>query len=263
MAKIDRKKVFKQPDEFQTLTQRALQWSTENRTTLLIGVVVVAVVLAGVVGTRSFLDYRRAQADNAVGPLLASYQGVITQPAKDAQESLKALAVDLAKVTAQYGSSDAGSLARQVLAEVSYRLGDYSLSGEQYQALLKNGGLPPELSPLAKNGLGQALEAQKKYREAAASYAAAAAQAGPGLKVQFQLNQARALAAAGDQAQAKSLYQTLADDAPSPDVSRAAKIALALLPAAPAPAPAAAEAPAAAPAQSPAPAAAPTAAPAK
>jgi predicted negative regulator of RcsB-dependent stress response len=227
MRKANRKKLLKEPDEFLTLTQRAIQWA-QNNTRLIIVVVCAAVVVVGAwVGISSYLEHRRVQAAEALAAAFADYALSVDGRAKPQQE--KEAVSRLQKVAEQYGATPAGIQARLALGSLLVQQGSYARAREVLSALSEEPDLPPEIAALVWQALGQALEGEKKYSQAAEAYGQAVRLAGPNLALMFRLDQARALAAAGDKDQAARLYRGILEKYPSRPEARTARERLAAL----------------------------------
>lgn len=208
MAKIDRKKLLKEPDEFLTLSDRAVRWAKTHARVLIIGVSSLVAALILVVGIQTYLNHRQAQGAQAFAQAFTYYAETVMGQAEPAQAA--AAAKELAQVVGQYGATDAGQQAALALGEVHLRQGQFAEAETVLRELSEEPGLPAALAPLIWRGLGQALEGQKKYAEAAEAYQSAVMAAGPSLAGLFKLDQARALAAAGQASQAQEVYQALA-----------------------------------------------------
>jgi tetratricopeptide (TPR) repeat protein len=163
--RVTRKKLLKEPDEFLTLSGKAIRFVTENQR-LVFGVVVGVVVVAlAVAGFRYFADLseRKAYALFEQGRLhyLAAISGDKTAPGyQEAAEKFEA-------VIRKYPSTDAAPFSLIVYADASHHSGDYQKAIELYQRAL--GAFSPEsfIEKLIWNGLAYAYEAKKDYKAAA------------------------------------------------------------------------------------------------
>ena len=231
MAKIDRKKLLKEPDEFLTISDQAVRWSRTHTRLLIISVASLLAVLILVVGIQTYLNHRQAQGAQALAQAFTYYADTVLGQAEPAQAN--AAVKELTQVVEQYGATDAGQQAALALGDVHLRLGQYAQAEKALRELSDEPGLPPELAPLIWRGLGQALEGQKKYGEAAEAYQGAVKAAGPRLANLFKLDQARVLAAAGQSSQAQEVYLSLAGQDQDLTVSQLARQRLVALGVAP------------------------------
>ncbi|MCF8102759.1 MAG: tetratricopeptide repeat protein [Desulfarculaceae bacterium] len=227
MAKVDRKKLLKEPDEFLTISDRVIRWGKDNLNKVLWGATAVALVAAAILGARAYFDWQENRAAAELAPVMTAYLAAVEGRAKKAD--LGKLADQLQRVTAEYGSTPAGLQARLALGDLRLSMGEFAQAAETLHALTQEGDLGPELAPMAWHGLGQALEGQKNYAKAAEAYARAISLSGPNLGVMYKLDRARVLAAAGDKDAAAQLYRELATQAAAPAVAEQARSALAAM----------------------------------
>lgn len=205
MAKVDRKKLLKEPDEFQTISDRVIRWSKVNLNKVLWGATLVALVAAAVLGGKAWFDWQERKAAAELAPVMTAYIAAVEGSADKA--ALTKLGAELERVTAEYGSTPAGLQARLALGDLFLGTGDYTKAMETLHALTQESGLATELAPLAWHGLGQALEGQKEYRKAGEAYAKAISLAGPNMGAMYKLDRARVLAAAGEKKAAAQIYR--------------------------------------------------------
>ncbi|MCB2227301.1 MAG: tetratricopeptide repeat protein [Desulfarculaceae bacterium] len=205
MAKVDRKKLLKEPDEFQTISDRVIRWSRVNLQKVLWGATVVALAAAAVLGAKAWFDWQERKAAAELAPVMTAYIAAVEGSAGKA--ALTKLSAELQRVTAEYGSTPAGLQARLALGDLYLSTGEYAKAVETLHSLTQESGLAPELVPLAWHGLGQGLEGQKDYSKAGEAYAKAVSLAGPSLGAMYKLDRARVLAAAGDKKAAAQLYR--------------------------------------------------------
>lgn len=214
MAKINRKKLLKKPDEFLTFSERAVAWSKDNAM-LLMGVVACLVLaVAAWVGIGTYMEYRQNQAADALANSFENYSKAVEGKADPAQE--KAARESLAKVVDQYGSTAAGIQARLALGDLLVEKAKYADAQKVLRGLCDEAGLPPAMQPLAWHGLGLSLEGQKKYSEAASAYESAMKDAGPTLRNSYRLDLARVQEAAGQKDAAIKTYSDAVAQPPDP-----------------------------------------------
>jgi tetratricopeptide (TPR) repeat protein len=227
-SRVARKKLLKEPDEFLTISSRAIQWSRKNLK--IVGVIAFAVVvlLVAVLSIKAYLDYHQREAAAALAPVMAGYQAVVEGKAD--QKAMVSLAARLKKVTDDYGTTPAGLQARLALGDVQLTLGRYAPAVVTFQALTEEPDMVVDLAPLAWRGLGQAQEGTKDYKAASVAYGRAIALAGPNLGRLTRLDQARVLAAGGDKDGAAAIYRQLLAEPGTPDeLSGQARSALAAM----------------------------------
>lgn len=205
MAKSDIKKALKEPDEFITFADKAAKWAQANVKLLTIIGVALVIIIGAVVGVSQYTKGRDAEATAALGPVMIAYEQFLG--GKLDAEATKTMQEALELIVSQYGATPAGMQSRLILGDVLYRGGEYKKAAAEFTALSEDTALAAELMPLALHGQGQALEAQDLYAEAATAYKSAVAAAGPNLSQMYKIDLARVLAAQGDPAGAKAIYE--------------------------------------------------------
>lgn len=221
MAKVDRKKLLKQPDEFLTFSDRAVRWGRQNIKMLTIGGSALLLAIAATLGIQTYLNYRSSQAGKALAVVYDDFVAVMLgQP--DAAKA-EAVATGLAQVVEQYGATEAGMQARLALGELWLRQGQAEKAEKTLAALGEEPYLPAPLAPLALAALGRSLELRQKLGEAAEAYANAAKAAGPSQAALYRLDRARVLEASGDKAQAEALYRELLQGAKDSNLAQTAR----------------------------------------
>jgi len=221
MAKVDRKKLLKQPDEFLTLSDRAVKWGRQNLKMIIIAASAVLLALAVTLGIQSYLNHRASQAGNALASVFEDYLAVMIGQADPARA--EAAAQGLEQVAEKYGATSAGMQARLALGELWLRRGQPDKAEKTLAALSEEPDLPAQLAPLTLSALGHCLEQRQKFSEAAEAYANAAKAAGPNQSAIYRLNRARVLEASGDKAQAETLYRALLKEAADPMLIQTAR----------------------------------------
>ncbi|MBU2468746.1 MAG: hypothetical protein KKC78_08890, partial [Proteobacteria bacterium] len=220
-------KLLKEPDEFLTLSSRVIRWSKVNLNKVLWGATAVALIVAAVLGAKTYLDWQEQRAAADLAPVMSAYAAAV-EGKLDKAKTAK-LADDLALVTESYGSTPAGLQARLALGDLRLSLGQWDQAKKVFETLTQESALGVELAPLAFHGLGQALEGAKEYAKAAQAYEKAIAAAGPNLGQIYKLDQARVLAAAGDTKAAAQLYRAILAKPAEQGVHERANNALAAL----------------------------------
>ena len=205
MAKSDIKKTLKEPDEFITFADKAAKWAQTNMKLLTIIGVVLVLIIGAAVGISQYIKSRDAEATTVLGPVVTAYEQFLG--GKLDSEATQTMQEALELIASQYGATPAGMQARLIMGDVLYRRGEYKKAAAELGSLSEDTALASELLPLALHGRGQALEAQDLYADAAASYKSAIAAAGPNLAQMYKVDLARVLAAQGDVAGAKAIYE--------------------------------------------------------
>jgi tetratricopeptide (TPR) repeat protein len=163
--RVKRKQLLKEPDEFLTLSAKAIGFVTNNQKPVLgviIGVVVVALALAGF-RYFSSLSERKAYTIFEQGRLhyLAEISGDKTAAAQE-----KA-AEQFEEVIREYPSTNAARFTLLVYADMSYHRGDHQRAIELYQKALRAFSGEGDIQKLIWVGLAYAYEAKGDYKSAA------------------------------------------------------------------------------------------------
>ncbi|MBW1990227.1 MAG: tetratricopeptide repeat protein [Deltaproteobacteria bacterium] len=169
--KISRKQLLKEPDEFLTLSSRAVEWARDHQKEMIIATAVFA--LAGlllVVGSWHFSRTR--------GRAMATYErAAATLERLDKEEAAnpeaaKAATDQLERVIDQYPRTKAAAMAAMRLGAVAYKNGDYQKAEDWYRLAVKKFSGDPLAKTLAQNGLAHALEGAGKLEQALARFEA-------------------------------------------------------------------------------------------
>lgn len=195
MASRTLRKDLRRPDEFVTLTARALEYSqTHQRTVLWVGAAVVGVILLAV-AFASFRNSRWQQANTNLARGMALYnenklpEAIKTFDEMASQPSNPEVFTEIARLYSAQAQLRQGEFAKAVMAF------------DQAQ-----GGLDGFLEQRAVINHAFALEGNQQYPEATSTFAQAAAKSGPYTAIAV-LGEARNAERTGDKAKAKAAYQ--------------------------------------------------------
>jgi len=113
-------------DEFRETTVETISWAVEHRSSLVAAAIVVAVILAAVLGGWAYVNYRNQQASGLLAAAIEKYNAPL-RPAGEAatpemltyataQERAKAANAEFSKVADQYSFTQSGRIARYFTA---------------------------------------------------------------------------------------------------------------------------------------------------
>ena len=175
--------------------ENAVEWVRFNSKPLTIGVVAVAVLLAGVLFYRSSERTKEARAEKAYFDAQRSVQA----------GNLPLAQADLEKMFPRYLGTHSGTLGAMLLAQVHYQQGKFD---EGIKGLTSASVSAPERMAAPVQALiGAGYMDLQKYPEAAKAYEKAAGMSRmPGEKESYQAEAARAWALAGNKAEAIRLW---------------------------------------------------------
>lgn len=176
--KITRKEI-RQPDEFLTLSARAIEFVQAHTREIAIGI--GALLVAGLLfwAGSAYTNRREAKAAH----LLAQAQALL-HPAPDAREGEPDPAAEgkadpeaesgavalLEDLVENYKRTEASGTARILLAQRYYEAGNIEGAIETYKRSLKRGNRKAELKAMAWEGLAYAYEAEKDFQQALGWY---------------------------------------------------------------------------------------------
>jgi hypothetical protein len=193
-----RRKELRQPDEFETLTGRAVDWASENQVILAVAATAIIVAAAIVFG---FSQWRAAQASRAAIEFDGAYQVFEAGRNKEAAEKF-------ALVSDTYPRASSGRLARLYRAHALLREGQATAAAAAYDEYMTFGPPTPYLRQETLAALGHAREAAGDAPGALEAYRQASEIEGP-FKQDSLLGVARLQEAAGRAADARAIYSDL------------------------------------------------------
>ncbi|MFP8877862.1 MAG: hypothetical protein VCB99_13380 [Myxococcota bacterium] len=227
MAKKERQSdAGKALEEIQSAADTMAEWIHAHLMQVAAGIVGALVVAGGFAYVSESRDSsadaaaaQLAEALNAyliakgVGPLSVEV-GELANPA--AAEPIRAeFAAALAQVSEDYPDSAAATLSRFEAGRLAQDTGDAEAALALYQAAVDAGIDNPALRGLAQQRIGQSLEDQRRWSDAADAHEKAAGETDYPLRHWALADAARCRATAGDYARASLLYRRLDDEAPS------------------------------------------------
>jgi predicted negative regulator of RcsB-dependent stress response len=213
-----RRKDLREPDEFFTLTGRALDWSQQNAR-LLTGIGVAIALVVVIAGIWSWVQQSRQA--RAARDFYAADELFRREQWEQAETGFDELADDLP-------STPYGRLARLYAGRAALRLGKNAEAAAHLREFLASPVDDVAIEQLARINLGSALLAQNEVEPAKAELTKARDLAGPA-KGEATLELARAEEAAGQKDRALELYQSYLSDDPAAvarDLARARILAL-------------------------------------
>jgi predicted negative regulator of RcsB-dependent stress response len=201
-----RRKELRQPDEFVTLSRRAVVYLDENRTVFFMVLGGVILLLVAVLAYRTVRSSRQASAAQAYGQAHA-----LLDDKKYAEA-----ATAFQQVADGYSSTTYARLAQLEAANALLLAEKPAEAAAAYQKVLDAGPPTDYLRQLALVRLGQAEEQNDKATEAARAYASAAEMTGPYAE-EALVGQARIAEASGDSKSAVDLYARFLEKYPESD----------------------------------------------
>jgi tetratricopeptide (TPR) repeat protein len=166
--KKTRKELLKEPDEFLTLSSRALGWIAQYKKEINVAAVALLAVAVLFSGYLFYVDRQEAQAASLLAQALEKLDrlGAGKPTAKTVQE----VSEDFRRVYSDYGSRANGSTARLIYANLCYEAGDYPQAAELYKASLAPFADQPLIRFQILKSLGYTYEALKDPATAVAYF---------------------------------------------------------------------------------------------
>lgn len=190
-TQIDGKPVTPVPANIPEELAPVYEWLAENGRSLAYQLAVVALVaIAAIAFTRS----RAAKLESASAALLTTTD-----------------VVGLEDLNGRFGGTKLGPMIRLRLARAYYDAGQFDSAKDAYAQFVKRNSRHP-LASEAKLGLAASEEALREFQQAIADYKSIDAPACSPVAVMAKMGEARATAAAGDKAAAKTLMAALAEE---------------------------------------------------
>ena len=208
MARTERirRKELRQPDEFVTLSRRAVAYAEENRTVFFMTVGGLVVLLAAILIFRAVRSSRETSASQAYAQAHALLDD---KKYDDAATAFR-------QVADSYSSTSYATLAQLEAANALALAGKPGDAAVEYQKFLDAGPPTDYLRQLALVRLGHAQEQAGKTADAGQAYASAATMPGPYAE-EGLAGQARIAEVGGDAATAKDLYTRFLEKFPESD----------------------------------------------
>ena len=200
--KLSRKEL-KQPDEFVSFLDQALEFLSQNATRVIFAAIGTVVLLAVVFTVRFYWQHQQRLAAESF------YQAVSALDRKD----YKAAQQGFSQLSMSEPDQALGRLSRLYLGSIYLDQGQALKARDELTAYLANNADASPFRQLALCQLGVANENLGDFRQARDAYVRAAAMEGP-QRARAELGSARMLVRLGDRKSAVAAYQTFLRDNP-------------------------------------------------
>jgi outer membrane protein assembly factor BamD (BamD/ComL family) len=144
--KVTRKELLKEPDEFLTVSSKALKYARENPRIVVIACALFALALVAAVAVYGLRQYRELQSHQRFDKAYGMYRAVVLSPEPVPAEGWDQLFKEFDQIAADYPSLVAGERALLYSAHVLYQKKDYQGALDRYTRM--------KSTTLVEKGLG-------------------------------------------------------------------------------------------------------------
>ncbi|MDY6955174.1 MAG: tetratricopeptide repeat protein [Thermodesulfobacteriota bacterium] len=219
--RISRKQLLKEPDEFLTLSARALQFAAENRKQLSYVVVGLVVVLLVGAAIGYFLNLSQRRAYRVFDEGISHY---VAQVSGEKSALVVGMATErFAEAIEKHGSTRAAELSLPLYGNLQYEAGSYDKAIALYRQALDAFPGEEAMEKLIWNGLGYAYEGNGEYQAAVEWFKKIADSESRFLKAEAYYHLGRVYEAMGKGQEAREAYQRLVEAFPNAVHFRMAK----------------------------------------
>lgn len=211
--KKSRKELLKKPDEFITLTGRAIRFASvyqKQMSYVLCGLVAVALVI---LGYRFFAQRAETKAFALLEQTMANYE--VNKTASSPQEAYSKASEELQRLIKKYGANAGGKLARARYANISYEAGDYQKAIELYKQSLNDFKDDQLVYHLILSSLGYAFQNIEDDRNAAKYFEELSSATDSGLRDEALFNLGLLYEKLGDAASSRKAFQEIISNYPN------------------------------------------------
>ena len=208
-----RKELLKKPDEFITLTGRAIALVKDYQNQITYIICAVAAVFLIVLGYRFFAQRAEVKAFSILQQTQSEYQ--ILQASSTSAEAYSRVSEAFEGIIKKYGGNAGGRLARVIYANISYDAGQYGKAIELYKRSLNDFIDDNVVTNLILNSLGYAYQQLDDPQNAAVYFEQAAAASDSLAREEALLNLGWVYQKLGDATKSRQTLQTLLDDYPN------------------------------------------------
>ncbi len=162
------RKKLKQPDEFITITSRAIQWGQTHAIRIGIGAAVLVALILAITGYRYVDTQKELKGFALLNQARVKYAGEMAKG--DSPEKVyAAVKSDYENILNEYGNRGAGRIARKNLADICFNAKAYDRAGQLYEKSLVDFEQEPLYHAIILSDLAHTYQASHND-EAAAAY---------------------------------------------------------------------------------------------
>lgn len=160
-----RKRQLEQPDEFLTLSSRAIEYARGNSAKILSIIGIILFFFVATVGIRYYSEQTEDKAFVRLAKILSGYQEVMEKQGEE--KAFQDMEKDFGQFLDKYSGKEAAKFASVYFADIYYNAGNYDKAIELYGNAMNYFDKDNSLKNLLLSGLGYCCEAKKDYKTAA------------------------------------------------------------------------------------------------
>jgi tetratricopeptide (TPR) repeat protein len=208
-----RKELLKKPDEFITLTGKAIAFARDYQNQISYTLCAIVAIVLILLGYRFFAQRAEVKAFSALQQIQSEYQTLKTS--SSAAEAYSKVSEAFQGIIKKYGGNAGGKLARVIYANISYDAGRYDEAIALYQQSLNHFKDDKAVYNLILNSLGYAYQQIEDMQNAAVYFERAATATDSLVREEALFNLGWVYQELGETAKSQQALQKILDDYPN------------------------------------------------
>lgn len=208
-----RKALLKKPDEFITLTGKAIALARDYQNQITYTIVAIVAIVLIFFGYRFFAQRAEVKAFSMLQTTQSEYQSL--KAASSAKEAFTKVSEAFQAIIKKYGGNAGGKLARLTFANICYDAGQFDQAIELYKQSLNDFQDAPAVYNLILNNLGHAYQQMGDSQNAAVYFERAATQTDALVREDALFNLGWVYQKLGEAAKSQQTLQKIVDDYPN------------------------------------------------
>ncbi|MGB6066008.1 MAG: tetratricopeptide repeat protein [Desulfomonilaceae bacterium] len=168
--KLTRKELLKEPDEFLTITGKAIEYTRNYPKVVAAGIALVVIILLAVGGVYYYYKNREAKSHELLEQVWREYEVAVQSPHKPTPQKLDELFAEFNALARQYRSLPAGEIALLYSGNVLYEKGDFKGALGRYEAMQSTNLVKSGFGPLVLYHIAMCRFQLKEYDRAVMSF---------------------------------------------------------------------------------------------
>ena len=164
------KKQLREPDEFITLTERAIHFVGEHGKKMIAGGILFLVIIVAILFYQMWERRKDEEAARAYGVASEMYEKGMVQAREGSPRDDKEIMAKFDEVVATFPRTLFGRLSLIYVGNIRLRQGEYDEAIKAYSAFIENAGKQELYKYFAWDGLGHAYAGKKDYEKAIEAY---------------------------------------------------------------------------------------------